>query len=245
MSARDTEERAREQVLSSAQDAIVEWRMLRGVERLGVALSGGADSLTLLEILVQLELQVELVPLIIYQHPEHQRPGSLRDHVRKRHGLTLHVEEADTTEQIQPLLTAGKAPCRACAPVRSRRISETAARLDLQAVALGHHLDDAVATLLMNLFHRGELDTFRPVARRNSRAGVRLVRPLIFSTEGAVKAASPLGSAGLFACGVCTVHATERARMSRFAASVFDAHAPAARFGAEVIRDLALQGDPG
>lgn len=224
---------------TAVSGALVRWRMLAKVRRLGVGLSGGADSLALLDALSELDLPVELVPLHVHQHPRHQEPQTLANYVEERHGLDLRVISADTSRQARRSIAAGKAPCRVCAPLRARRIGDAARQLRLDAVALGHHLDDAAATLVMNIFHTGSVDTMRPVARRRQHPGIPILRPMLLVSECDVKAASPTAADGLFDCGMCSVHAAERARVSAFVAEMFGIHPPAIDRLASLVASLA------
>lgn len=226
--------------LEAAITATIErWDMLAGVDRLGVAVSGGADSLALLAALHGLDLSVDLVPVHVHQHPLHQRPDVLRAFVERSFGLTTVVIEADTSVAAGELIAQGKAPCRACAPVRAEQLGEAATTLDLDALALGHHLDDAMATLLMNMFHGRGVDTMKPVARRRSHLAMPILRPMLLVAEREVKLASPAGDSGLFDCGMCTVHANERARAARFVSDMFERHEPSPLYAAELVGSLA------
>ncbi|HEY5941651.1 MAG TPA: ATP-binding protein [Solirubrobacterales bacterium] len=216
------------------------WEMMSGIQRLGVGVSGGADSLVLLEVMQELVGgEVELVPVHVHQHPKSQDADRLKEYVESRFRLETEVVRADTSSQVKKVLAKGKSPCRACAPVRARRLGDASKQLRLDAMALGHHLDDAVATLLMNIFHRGEVETMRPVARRRTLPNIPLLRPMLLSAESDVKGASPVGPAGLFDCGVCSVHAQERARASAFVAEMFRLHGPASRHTADLVEALA------
>ena len=226
------------QLRSAVQSTVVQWKMLHQVRRLGIGVSGGADSLALLDALAALDLGVKLIPVHIHQHVD-QQPDYLSSYIHDRLGLRTQVIHADTTVAARRAIDNGKAPCRACAPIRAERLAKASHALELDALALGHHLDDAAATLLMNIFHRGEVDTMRPVARRRTYMALPLLRPLLFVPEREVKAAAPTGVGGLFDCGMCSVHAIERARATRFVAEMFGAHEPTSRYVASLVADLA------
>lgn len=225
-------------VCNEVAAALSDWSMLHAVNRLGVGVSGGADSLCLLDCLVMLDLGIEILPIHVLQHPRSQRPADLAAFIAERHGLPLEIVTEDVSAAAASAVARGTAPCRVCAPARAARFGRAAAALRLDALALGHHLDDAAATLLMNIFHRGTVDTMRPVARRREHPDVALLRPLLFSTERDVKLAAPTSAEGLFDCGVCSVHAHERARAARFVADMFDEHGRP-EFVANVVRSLA------
>lgn len=240
---------SRDQSVDALRDhvaqAVTRWHMLAGVRRLGVGLSGGADSLAMFDALASLELPVDLVPLHVHQHPRHQDPARLSAFVQEAYGRSTEVIHADTSAAANRAVALGKAPCRVCAPVRAERLGKAARALDLDAVALGHHLDDAAATLLMNIFHTGAVDTMRPVARRREHLDIPILRPMLLITEKDVKDAAPTPPEGLFNCGMCSEHAVERARASRFVADMFGTHRPAAAHLASLVASLAEEGRAG
>lgn len=199
--------------------------------RLCVALSGGADSLTLLDSLVRLKAewhpanQIEILPVHVDQYLRYERVAHLAREVKRRWTLDIRVIQSDTREVASGLLKAGKAPCRGCAPIRAKALSAAVAELNADALLLGHHLDDALATLLMNIFHGKTVTTMRPVTHRNG-MNQPVLRPLLLTPEATVKAASPFGPQGLFACDVCTQHSSERARVAAFVAETQLLHPP-------------------
>lgn len=217
-----------ERIMRSVSEAMQRHQMLDGVQRLGVALSGGADSLTMLDLLAhplkpQAGFDVELVPLHIRQY-EHVDTDAVVDFVRDRYGLEVQVRSAPTEQVAERLLATGRAPCRGCSAVRASQIASAAKDLALDAVALGHHLTDAVATLLMNMWHSATIDTMRPVTVRKRGGRVRIIRPLYYVPEHHVKQLSPAGPAGLTDCGMCSVSAQERAAVTAFVNAQMEQH---------------------
>jgi tRNA(Ile)-lysidine synthase TilS/MesJ len=97
--------------------------------------------------------------------------------------------------------------------------------------------------LLMNIFHRGDMDTMRPSAHRRQNRRVPIVRPFLLTPETLVKAAAPVSTEGLFDCGMCSVHAVERARVSAFVAQMFGTHGPAADYARQAVEGV-LQRQP-
>ena len=220
--------------------------MFRKPGRVVVGISGGADSLALFSVLDGLrkrhEYSLELVPVHIDQYGRHEEIDRLRAAVRQRFGVELQVHSRDTRKDAQSLLDIGKAPCRACAPIRSSVLGEVARSMSATSIALGHHLNDAASTLLMNILHRGEVDSMRPVGRRRPFREIDIVRPLYFCTEDAVKEASPFGSGGVFSCDLCSLHASERERTSKFIADTLRLHPPVEEIIARLLNDVAGEG---
>lgn len=236
------------ELTDEVRQTLEEERMLEGVQRLGVAVSGGADSLVLLEILLSPELDdllagVKIVPLHISQYDpmSHLR---LSHFISETYKLDLHVVRQDTREVAQRLIDRGKAPCRACAPRRNKAIGRLSSDLHLDSVAFGHHLTDAAATLLLNIFHEGSTRPLLPVVLRGrGTRRYRVIRPLYYSAERRIKELSPVGPHGLFDCGSCELYADERERNRRFVAETFERHGQSSDFARTLLRRLVLAAD--
>lgn len=220
-------------------NAVEQERVFDSITRLGVALSGGADSLALLDALETWRrrggAEMRFVPIHVDQYRRRDDVQRLRDYISDQYGLPLHIAVVDSRAVARRLLSQGKAPCRGCAPMRADALAGAVDALELDAVALGHHLNDALATLLLNIFHSGATSTMRMVSHRRP-SGVRIVRPFLFTPESVVKAASPVGQQGLFTCELCGTHASERLRMARFVAETFDLHGPSVTHAQEAVR---------
>ena len=156
-------------ILSRVRRAIDNYHMIDDGDRIAVGVSGGKDSLTLLCALHALR---RFYP----------KPFSLCAEL----GLEL-VEVPTGIYTIVFELRKEKHPCSLCAMLRRGALHDAALAQGCRKVALGHHFDDAVETLLLNLFNEGRLGCFSPVSYLD-RKGITLIRPLLYTEEKEIRA---------------------------------------------------------
>ena len=144
--------------------AIHRYRQIEGGDRIGVAVSGGVDSLTLLHLLTEREKRVpimyELVALHVYLGFDGEDYRPLEDYLSRR-GYQYRI---DVTEigRIAHSVENRENPCFLCSRLRRKRLFEMAHQLGCNKVALAHTRDDIVETLLLNMFYSGEMSTMVP-----------------------------------------------------------------------------------
>ncbi len=165
--------------LTRVKRTIYDFKMIEGSDRVAIGLSGGKDSSALLYILnlFRRHAPFDFVLQPIYVHlgwdvdlkPLHRLAGSMN--------TELHVEETAISRIVFDTRKE-KNPCALCANMRHGALHQAAKKLDCNKVALGHHLDDAIQTFMLNLFYTGRMDTFKPVTYLD-RADLYQVRPLI------------------------------------------------------------------
>ncbi|RLG52482.1 MAG: hypothetical protein DRN96_02595 [Thermoproteota archaeon] len=165
------------------------YRMLKGVSRLAVAVSGGKDSAALLAALARLELGIELAPIHLnlgipgYSSECERKARELAEHL----GLRLQVfklEEEGFTVGMLGETRLRRRACAACSTVRRYWLNRLARELDAQAVATGHNLDDTVE-VLFNAYFTGDLETIarlKPALPARGKLVAR-IKPLIALTE--------------------------------------------------------------
>lgn len=162
---------------------IYNFKMIAEGDRVAVGISGGKDSAALLYILHQFqrhapfdfELQAVYVNL---GWPIDLEPLS---RLTERLGINFHVEETAIARVVFERRKE-KNPCALCANMRRGALHQAALNLECNKVALGHHIDDAIQTFMMNLIYTGYLGTFKPVTYLD-RTDLHLVRPLILLPE--------------------------------------------------------------
>ena len=141
-----------------AGKAIVQYNMIEEGDKVMVCMSGGKDSFTLLDILIKLKarapIHFDLVAVNLDQKqpgfPEHVLPDYL-----KSTGVPLHIENEDTYSTVKRIIPEGKTTCSLCSRLRRGILYRVADALGATKIALGHHPDDNLQSLLLNMFFGG------------------------------------------------------------------------------------------
>jgi tRNA 2-thiocytidine biosynthesis protein TtcA len=185
--------------------AIADYNMIENGDRVMVCLSGGKDSYTLLEILMNLQLSApidfELVAVNLDQKqpgfPEHVLPAYL-----DKLGIEYHILEADTYSVVKRLTPVGKTTCPLCSRLRRGVLYGAAKRLDATKIALGHHLDDVVETLFLNQFFGGRMKAMPPKLKSDDAQNV-VIRPLYYVREKLIARWARAADYPIIPCNLC------------------------------------------
>lgn len=169
---------------SMVRKALYEYHLLEGVERLAIALSGGKDSLTLLFLMKAiLSHAKESIPLTaIHVGGEFSCGAGVHSSFLEGICQKLKVEYLEVTSTQ----TLEKLHCYSCSRERRKLIFDAAKEKEITTVAFGHHRDDSIQTLLMNLLHKGEFAANLPKVPMVD-YGITIIRPLIFISEKCIK----------------------------------------------------------
>ena len=185
--------------------AIADFGMIEDGDRVMVCLSGGKDSYTLLDILRNLQrsapVRFELVPVHLDQKQPGYPAGVMRDYLEAQ-GLEYYLLEEDTFSIVTDLTPEGKTTCPVCSRLRRGILYACASRIGATRIALGHHLDDAVETLFLNLFYGGRMKAMPPKLKSDDGRHV-VIRPLYYCRERLVARWAEHREFPIIPCNLC------------------------------------------
>lgn len=185
--------------------AIRDFNMIEDGDVVMVCVSGGKDSYTLLDILLQLKraapIQFDVVAVNLDQkqpgYPEDILPAYLNEQ-----GIAHYILEKDTYSIVKSVVPEGKTYCSACSRLRRGSLYGFAKQIGATKIALGHHRDDMLATFFLNLFHGGALKSMPPKLLSDDKQNL-LIRPLAYVEEKDIIDYARLKQFPIIPCNLC------------------------------------------
>ena len=185
--------------------AIGDYNMIEGGDRVMVCLSGGKDSYTMLDVLMRLRERAPIDFDLVAVNMDQKQPGFpahvLPDYLDEL-GVEYHIIEKDTYSIVRDKIPEGQTTCGLCSRLRRGALYGFAEQIGADKIALGHHRDDIVETLFLNLFFGSRLAAMPPKLRADDGRNV-VIRPLAYCTEGELARYAELRQFPIIPCNLC------------------------------------------
>ena len=192
-------------LLRATGKAIADFNMIGEGDRVMVCLSGGKDSFTMLDILVELHKRAPVQFGLAAVNLDQKQPGfpaGVLPEYAARIGVPFHLIEQDTYSVVKRVVPEGKTTCGLCSRLRRGALYRYAAENGFSRIALGHHRDDIIETFFLNLFNGGRIKAMPPKLLSDDGRNV-VIRPLAYCAEEDIRHYAQTRAFPVIPCNLC------------------------------------------
>jgi tRNA 2-thiocytidine biosynthesis protein TtcA len=186
-------------------NAIEDYKMIEDGDKVMVCLSGGKDSYGMLDILLNLQQHAPIKFEIIAVNLDQKQPGFpehvLPDYLTKI-GVPFHIVERDTYSIVKSVVPEGKTTCGLCSRLRRGSLYEFAQDIGATKIALGHHRNDIMETLFLNMFFNGKLKAMPPKLLSDDKKNI-VIRPMSYCEESDLADYAEYKGFPIIPCNLC------------------------------------------